>query len=224
MSIRCLRIPALLILALPLFAHAQSLGDLARQLRSERQQSGAPQPKVYTNDDLASHSTGAAASESPEKSADQSSEKSNDKSTKDAESGAKVESSADGAAKTAGSDKATGTKTRTSPDKEREARELEIEKRTQEINQHYLDRIAAIRSEIAAAQQQIAQLQLDQVESTNQFQRTSGTTPSIPEYQQQQRLFGEQIEAQRNLIVSLTSQLEDAQEAARHAGVPHATD
>jgi hypothetical protein len=212
MSLRHLRIPALLILALPVFAQTQSLGDLARQLRTERQQSGASQPKVYTNDDLASPSSEAPAAES------------SDKSTKDGDAGAKAESPAEASANTTGSDKAAGAKTNSGRDKEREARELEIEKRTQEINQHYLDRIAAIRSQIAAAQQEIARRQRDQVESTNQFQRTSGTNPSIPEYQQQQRLFGEQIEAQRNLIVSLTSQLDDAQEAARHAGVPHATD
>jgi hypothetical protein len=222
MRLRHLRIPVLLILALPVFAHAQSLGDLARQVRTERQQSGTPQPKVYTNDDVVSPSEKAAEAESPaesnDKSADQSTDKSNDRSGKDGDKSAPAASSAEGAGKAAVS------KSTPSPEKEREARERETQKRTQEINQHYLDRIADIRSQIAAAQQEIARLQRDQAESTNQFQHTSGTTPSIPEYQQQQRLFGEQLEAQRNLIVSLTSQLDDAQEAARHAGVPHATD
>jgi hypothetical protein len=223
MSLRHLRIPALLILALPVFAQTQSLGDLARQLRTERQQSGAPQPKVYTNDDLSSHSNAPAAAESPAESTDQSADKSNDKSGKEGASDAKAAPSAEGADKAAG-EKATGSKSTAGPDKEHAARELEIDKRTQEINQHYLDKIAAVRAEIAAAQQEIARLQRDQVESTNQFQRTSGTVPNIPEYQQQQKLFTEQIQAQRNLLVSLTSQLEDAQESARHAGVPHATD
>ena len=214
MSLRCLRIPALLILALPVFAQNQSLGDLARQVRTERQQGGTSQPKVYTNDDLASSSSAPVPAESADTAVDQSS--------KADASAAPAQSSAEGAGKTAASKTAAAGKS--SPDKDREARELEIEKRTQEINKHYLDQIDAIRKQIAAAQQEIARLQRDQVESNNQFQRTSGTTPSIPEYQEQQRLFTEQITAQRNLIISLTSQLEDAQESARHAGVPHATD
>jgi hypothetical protein len=208
MSLRCLRIPALLVLALPLFAHAQSLGDAARQLRSERQQSGASHPKVYTNDDLARPSSEASPAESAAES--------NDQSSKDGEKGAPAEGS--------GSKTAAAGKSNSSPEKARAERELEIEKRTQEINKQYLDKIAAIRTQIAAAQAEGARLQRDQVESTNQFQRTSGTAPSIPEYQEQQRMFSQQIEAQRNLIVSLNSQLEDAQESARHAGVPHATD
>jgi hypothetical protein len=198
MSLRCLRIPALLVLALPLFAQTQSLGDAARQLRSERQQSGASHPKVYTNDDLARPSTEAAPAESA------------------AESNAPAEGS--------GSKTAAAGKSNSSPEKARAERELEIEKRTQEINKQYLDKIAAVRTQLAAAQAEVGRLQRDQVESTNQFQRTSGTAPSILEYQEQQRMFTEQIEAQRNLIVSLNSQLEDAQESARHAGVRHATD
>jgi len=212
MSLRCLRIPALLILALPLFAQTQSLGDLARQFRTEQQQSGASHPKVYTNDDLATSSQEAAPAES------------NDQSSKEGEQGAMAEPTTTGAGKAAGSEAAPAAKSKLSPEKAREARELEIDKRTQEINQHYLDKISAIRKQIDAARQEIARLQRDQVESTNQFQRSSGTTPSIPEYQEQQRLFNEQIAAQRNSIDSLNSQLEDAQESARHAGVPHATD
>jgi hypothetical protein len=202
MSLRCLRIPALLVLALPLFAQTQPLGDVARQLRSERQQSGASHPKVYTNDDLARPSSEA----SPGVSAAESNDQSN------------------APAEGPGSTTAAAGKSNASPEKARAEHELEIEKRTQEINKQYLDKIATIRTQIAAAQAEVARLQRDQVESTNQFQRTSGTTPSILEYQQQQRMFSQQIETQRNLIVSLNSQLEDAQESARHAGVPHATD
>jgi hypothetical protein len=201
MSLRRLRIPALLILAFPAFAHAQSLGDASRQVRAEQQQSGASHLKVYTNDDLTSHSSDTAADQ-PSKEGDQS---------------APAESAAQAAGKTA-------AKAKSSPDKEHEARELEIQKRTQEINQQYLGRIAAIRTQITAAQQTLAQLQRDQVESANLFRSSVGAAPSIPEYEQQQRLFSEQIEAQRNAIVTLNSQLDDAQESARHAGVPHATD
>jgi hypothetical protein len=203
MSLRCLRIPALLILAFPLFAHAQSLGDLARHIRAERQQSGVPHAKVYTNDDLASPSRDAAA----------------DASTKAADQGAQAESSAEGADKGAVSKEAVANS-----DKDRHSKELDLQKRTQEINQHYLDRIAGLRAQISTAQQELARLQRDQVESTMQFQSSVGTSPSIYTYAQQQRTFNEQIEAQRSLIVSLNSQLEDAQESARHAGVPHATD
>ena len=202
MSLRCLRIPALLILVLPVFAHAQSLGDVARQARDERQQNAVPPTKVYTNDDLANPSSEAAA----------------DQSHKDGDQSAQTEPSAEGAGKTAGS------KAAASPDKERGAQELEIQKRTQEINQRYLERIAGLQSQISAAQQDLARLQRDQVESTNLFQSSNATAPSIPEYNQAQTVFSQQIEAQRKLIVDLHSQLEDAKESARHAGVPHASD
>ena len=211
MSLRRLCIPALLMLAYPVFAHAQSLGELSQQIRAERQQSGASNLKVYTNDDLTSHSSDATANESKQ----------------DGDQSAQAEPSAEGTGKTAG-DKTTGGKKATgakgNPDKEHEAQELEIQKRTQEINQQYLGKIAAIKAQIAAAQQSMLQLQRDQVESANLFRANSGTAPTISEYQQQQLLLSQQIEEQRNAIVSLNSQLEDAQESARHAGVPHATD
>lgn len=208
MSLRRLCIPALLMLAYPVFAHAQSLGELSQQIRAERQQSGASNLKVYTNDDLTSHSANATANESRQ----------------DGDQSAQAEPSA---GKTAG-DKTTGGKkaasAKSNPDKEHEAQELEIQKRTQEINQQYLGKIAAIKAQIAAVQQTMLQLQRDQVESANLFRANSGTAPTISEYQQQQLLLSQQIEEQHNAIGSLNSQLEDAQEAARHAGVPHATD
>jgi hypothetical protein len=200
MSLRCLRIPALLILVLPVFAHAQSLGDVARQARDERQQNAVPPTKVYTNDDLARPSSEATA----------------DQSNKDGDQSAQTEPTAEGAGKTAGS--------KASPEKERATQELEIQKRTQEINQRYLERIAGLQSQISAAQQDLARLQRDQVESTNHFQSSKATAPSLPEYNQAQAVFSQQIEAQRKLIVDLNSQLEDAKESARHAGVPHASD
>lgn len=207
MSLRRLRIPALLLFVFPVFAHAQSLGDVARKVRAERQHSGAPQLKVYTNDDLISPAS--QLGETP--------------SLKEGNESAPPESSAEGANKPAGSE-AAGSNSGTSPAKEREKQEKEIEKRTQEINQQYLDKIAALRAKIGEAQQLLARLQREQVESTNQYRASVGTNPSIPQYEQQQRMFQEQIEAQQNLITGLNSQLEDAQESARHAGVPHATD
>lgn len=195
MSLRCLRIPALLVLALPLVAQTQSLGDLARELRSQQQQSGTSQPKVYTNDDVVNPSSEAAPAV-----------ESNDQSGQEGEPAA------------------SAAKAKLSPEKAREQRELALDKRTQQLNQVYLDKIASIRAQIAAAQKEIARLQRDQVESSFEFQRSSGTNPSVLDFQEQQRTFNEQIAAQRELLVSLASHLEDAQESARHAGVPHATD
>jgi hypothetical protein len=71
---------------------------------------------------------------------------------------------------------------------------------------------------------QLAKLQSDQINSTNEFKRTAGMSPTLNEYEAQQREFIEHIEAQKTLITSLNGQLEDAREAARHAGVPHASD
>jgi len=45
----------LLVLSLPLCARAQSLGDVARETREERQQSGVHATRVVTNDDLPKH-------------------------------------------------------------------------------------------------------------------------------------------------------------------------
>ncbi len=208
MSLRWLRNLALLVPAFTIASHAQSLGEVASETRAEeqQQQQSGVRPRVYTNDDLVSPDT----SRTPPKNASP-------------EAAAKDGSSEAASQEPAGSEHAKNGKSKET-EKERQARELEMQKRTQEINKQYLDRIAAIREKITNAQNDLARLQRDQVESTMQFQRNVGVLPSIPEYQQQQRLFNEQIEAQRNLIVSLNAQLEDAQESARHAGVPHASD
>lgn len=214
MSIRRLTVPALLILVLPFSAHAQqSLGDLAREQRSERQQSGTPHRKVYTNEDLASHSSNVAESRSKEAPAA--------KDGKDSDTAAQANAS--GSPTNSAANDATPNNP-SSPESEREARELEIQKREQAINQKYLDRIAELHEKIDSAQKETARLQRDQVESTNEFRISVGSNPSIAEYEQQQRLFSEQIDAQQTLLISLKAQLEDAKEAARHAGVPHATD
>ena len=196
MNFHHLRIPALLLLVIPLCAHGQSLGDVARQTRAEQQQNGAPRLKVYTNDDIAS----------PAGTASENSSQNNGAESAEAKNSA--------GSKTAG-------KGSTSPEKQRE---LETEKRTEEINRQYLDRIKDIRAKIVDAQKDLARLQRDQVESTNEFRNTVGASPSIPQYQEQQKLFDAQIDEQRNAIANLNSQLEDAQESARHAGVPNAGD
>jgi hypothetical protein len=202
MNIRNLRILALLILAFSLSSYAQSLGDVARQLRAERRQSVPFHGKVITNDDIASSKP------TPAKSAKETEATA-------ADEGSKANSDSAGNAKHAKAEDSA---------KERGARELELQKRSEEINKVYRDRIAGLRSQIAAEQQELARLQRDQVESANQFQRSYGTAPNVGTYEAQQRLFSEQLEAHRTSISTLNAQLDDAQEAARHAGVPHATD
>jgi len=199
---RRLCLPALLVLATGVFAQPlsldqpQSLGEVARQHRAERQQSGSSARKVYTNEDL-----GAAEEAAPAKAAEDAEQPSPAEPAASATQAA--ESSANGKDETA-------------------KKEAELQKRTLEVNQRYTDKILGIRAQIATAKQEVERLQHDQIESTNQFRSTNGVSPSVYEYQEQQRQFQQQIEAQRNLIVTLGAQLEDAQEAARHAGVPHA--
>ncbi len=198
---RRLCLPALLVLATGVFAQplsdqSQSLGEVARQHRAERQQSGSSARKIYTNEDL-----GAAAEAAPAKDAEDAEEPS------PAEPAASTTKAAEGSAN--GKD-------------ETAKKEAELQKRTLEVNQRYTDKILGIRAQIATAKQEVERLQHDQIESTNQFRSTNGVSPSVYEYQEQQRQFQQQIETQRNLIATLGAQLEDAQEAARHAGVAHA--
>jgi hypothetical protein len=213
MSIRCLGIFALLAFALPVHSYAQSLGDVARQVRAERQEQTTPHTRVIANDDIAT-------SEQP-------------RATTTARNGSKAEASATSSAEgknqeadtQADDSKSTkGDKLHNDSVKEREAREVEIQKRTNDINQKYVDQIATLREQINTAQLYLVKLQTDQAQSTNDFRRSVGGLPSIATYEQEQRAFIDQIDAQNKLISSLKSQLEDAQEAARHAGVPHATD
>lgn len=97
--------------------------------------------------------------------------------------------------------------------------EDELQKRTDEMNKQYTDKIAGIKTQIATTKQDLEKLQRDQLESTNQFRTSNGTSPSVYEYQEQQRQIQQQMESDRNQIASLNAQLEDAREAARHAGV-----
>ncbi len=218
MKLRYFRVPAFLILAFPISSYAQSpadaqsLGDVARQYREQRQQSEPSHLKVITNDDITTPASRKSAAH-----------EATDNGTANA---AQNEPRKEGE-ETAGDANpvhAKAEKAKKDATKEREEQELALQQRTEEINRVYLDRIAAIRAQINTAQQEMAKLQLDQVESTNSFQRTLGVSPNVSTYQEQQRFFSEQIEARRQLIGNLTAQLEDAQEAARHAGVPHATD
>ncbi len=210
MNLRYLRIPAFLILAFSISAYAQSLGDVARQVRAERQQRGPSHLKVITNDDIASRAPAPA----PRKEAAQ--DATQNEAGKEGEERAKSAGEDKGAKSKAGAGKTPAT--------EHEEQELAIDKRTEQMDQVYLDRIANIRAQIGTAQKELTKLQLDQVESTNDFRRSVGTSPNVANYQAEQHLFSDQIEAHRDLLNSLSSQLEDAQEAARHAGVAHASD
>jgi len=216
-----LRLPvlALLVLSYPLFSHAQSLGDVAREVRMEKQKTGAPHAKVITNDDLEAPAPAEEVT-TPEKDAAAGTTPSpaaKDAALKDAADATKPEADAK-------PEPSKAQPAKKDPEKERELRELETQKRSDELNKRYTDRITAIHEQINAAQMQLAKLQSDQINSTNEFKRTAGMSPTLNEYEAQQREFIEHIEAQKTLITSLNGQLEDAREAARHAGVQHASD
>jgi flagellar biosynthesis chaperone FliJ len=222
MSLRRLRLLVLPILALSISAYAQSVADVARQTRAELLQNGDGHLKVFTNEDIASPRP------APAPARDASAQKAG----KDGEDGAQAASSTVGAnpgtaaatGKEQTKDGRDGDKSSNSPADEHAAKALEAQQRTDEMNQRYLDRIASIRKQIETTQQNVTKLQQDQIESTNLFRQSAGVAPSIPEYEQQMRFLDEQLAAQRDLIVSLKAQLDDAHEAARHAGVPHADD
>jgi hypothetical protein len=175
---------------------------------------------VITNDDLPAHKEAAAITT-----------EANDSSAPEDESSKAAPGKKDATAKE-GEDKAKPEKDKAQAKKEekkdpqqlREEKERETQKRSEEINKRYTDRIEALHQQINAAQIQLTKLQTQQVDNTNSFKRTAGMSPTLNEYEAQQRSFDEQIAAQRELITSLNSQLEDAREAARHAGVPHALD
>ena len=217
MSLRCLRILILPILAFSVSSYAQSLADVARQTRAEMLQNGGSHVKVYTNDDLVSPKP------APTASTNASAEKAGKDGDESAQAGSSASGATPGTESTAGTGKNSGQPGNDATGEHAE-KELKEQQRTDAINQQYLDKIAKIRNQIEAAQQNIAKLQQDQIESTNLFRQSAGVAPSIPEYEQQMRFLDEQIAAQRDLIVSLKSQLDDAQEAAHHAGVPHAYD
>ncbi len=214
MSLRCLPGLALLVLAFSVCAHAQSqsLGDLARQIRAERQQSGAPRAPVITNDDIAS--TPAPAEQASKQTAQNEADTESPEPAKAAKPPAASEN-ANVAAQVAES---------SNSNLKINSKESEIDRRTAEINQRYLDRIAAIRKQINTAQQELAKLLQEQAVSTFEYRRTLGVFPNPGEYAEQQRVLNEQIQAKGELITNLNSALDDAKEAARHAGVPHALD
>jgi hypothetical protein len=225
-----LRLPilAILLLLAPVICHAQSLADVARETRAEKQKSGAPHAKVITNEDIDSAAPplardtandSAAKESTPKEGAEAANSPASDKTA--ASTDADANAGADDAERTTSKSK---ERAKADAAKEREKQELETQKRTAEINKRYLDRIATLRDQINTAQLLLTKLQSQQIDNTNEFKRTVAMSPTLGEYEAQQRSFIEQIEAQRSLIASLNTQLEDAREAARHAGVPHALD
>ena len=138
MNLRCLRISVLLILAFSIPCYGQSLGDVARQIRAERQEQGS-HPAVITNDDL--ESTEPAPAVSPNAFQNETKNES--------EENAPAANSAEGTSKS----------TKGGKDSAKE-REREIQKRSDEINKVYLDRIAALRMQINTARTELAKLQL----------------------------------------------------------------
>ena len=226
----------LLVLSLPLCARAQSLGDVARETREERQQSGVHATRVVTNDDLPKHQA-AKPAPAPEKDAESSEAGSEAKSaaksdeTKSTTPGKETSAAKEGekasAKECTGEDcpkvaqKAAAKKT---AEQEREDRENEFQKRSDEINKTFTDRLQKLRDDLTTAQLQLTRLETQQVDNTNEFKRTAAMSPTLNEYEAQQKEFIAEIAAQKELIHSLEGQLEDAKEAAHHAGVPHASD
>jgi len=195
MNLRCLPSLAVMILAVSVCSQAQSLGDVARQLRAERQQSGTPPTKVFTNDDIASSAPAPAPGAY--------------------KPGTEIKD---------GNDGLQGPPTAAQPAKSAKPIMSETDKRIDEINHRYLDRIAELQKKINMAQQEVARLQQEQAANTFEYRRTLGVFPNPGAYVEQQQSFNEQIKTQTDLITSLSSQLDDAKEAARHAGVPNASD
>jgi uncharacterized protein YukE len=201
MNLRCLPSLAVMILAVSVFSQAQSLGDLARQLRAEHQQSGTPHTRVFTNDDIASSAPAPGASKAAAQIA--------------AQAGTEIKD---------GNDGLQGPPAAAQPAKSAKPAMSETDKRIDEINHRYLDRIAEIQKKINMAQAEVARLQQEQAANTFEYRRTLGVFPNPGAYVEQQQSFNEQIKTQTDLITSLSSQLDDAKEAARHAGVPNASD
>lgn len=226
MSFR-LPVLAFLILSIPLVSRAQSLGDVARAARAEKQTSGIPHARVITNDDISEPAVAHDTEARQDASAEESPAKEGDTAAKPAAATDKVDTAAgkqDDAAGAEPAKKKSVTPAKTAQPSNAEQKEIELQQRTDEINKQYTDRITSLHDRINVAQAELAKLQRDQIESANDFRRTVGTAPSIPEYEAQQRTFNDQIEAHRKQVAELNSELEDAREAARHAGVPHASD
>jgi len=182
---RCLITLTLLVLSFPCFSHAQSLGEVAREARAEKQASGSEQPKVITNEDIVKPV--------PTQERDITKE---------------------GVEKIP---EVVGTEhPKRSSNEDLRAHELERQRRTNEINQRYMVRIATLRDQIKAMESQVEKLRASYEPTDNDY------------YAYEALVFNQHVDdlikEQCKLIASLKSQLAATQEEARHAGVPHATD
>jgi len=176
---------------LPLAAQAQSLGEVARQLREQRQQSGDRQTKVYTNDDF---------------------EKPGEVMEPEA---ADANAPSQGAAETA---KAGGDQAQDGSKEEKKTLEEELKEQDQQVEQKYSKLLGDLRGDIAKTEEELQRLRHDQMISTNQFRSSNGTSPNAQEYDEQQSMFNEQIESATKKLEDLNAQLDDARDDARRAG------
>jgi hypothetical protein len=188
------------------FSYAQSLGEVAREIRAEKQTSRVQQSKVVTNEDLEKLA--------PTQEGDVTNE-----------GGAKAPGGNGKPAVTATTQPAMtdrGDHPKQSAMEDRNAQERERQRRTEEINQSYMYRIAMLRDQIHAVELELAKLQ-ESYETRWDFPLSD-----IPFRESKALLFNRHVddvmEEERKLIANLKSQLAATQEEARHAGVPHATD
>lgn len=186
---------ALLIAAAPLWAQSEPLGDVARDARAEREQKAEHPQKVWTNEDFEAVRQTPVPSAKEQKSAGESSAEKKDSTTANAD-------------KVNGADK-----------KAAEGKDSDLDKRGKEITQAYVDKVSKLREDIATAQKNLEKLQRDQTASANAFR--AGSASNASEYATQQRTFQQQIDEQNKKLQDLKQSLEDAREAARHAGIPH---
>jgi hypothetical protein len=208
----------LAMIAAPLFAQSESLGDVVRQQREQRQSSGL-QHKVWTNEALGIPEEGnappnAAAADNAGKTDGQ-----------EAKGSAPAKAGENGAAEKA--DAKDGAKDAKKGDAEKGGADRKVAdhpKRADDGTNPYVDRIAAVRGQIESAKKELAQLQRDQIESRNQFRNSNGQSVPLAEYNDQQQTLQQQIDDREKTLVDLDRQLDDAREAARHAGVPHASE
>jgi len=190
---------ALVVLAFPILCNAQSLGEVARQTRMDEQRRGTAQARVITNDDLAGSSPTAKPTPPSERE--------------------------ENAAKSPQAQSGDPTKKDDAQASDWKAKEDERQRRTDEINQRYIERIATLRGQLNTAQVELGKLQA----SYQHLWELDGYDEANFNFHYQKMLdfnrhLDEVIEAQQKLIASLKSQLENLQEEARHAGVPHAED